>query len=284
MFKQYYHLTKPGIIRGNLVAAIAGFLLASQGEIDLILFLCTLLGTSFVIACGCVLNNYLDKSIDAKMPRTDKRALVTGAISDRNALVFAAILGVAGTWLLYTFVNPLTAFIGLFGLFAYVVLYGLAKRRTVHGTLVGTISGAIPPVAGYTAVSGDIDQAAIILFLILVFWQMPHFYAIAIYRQKDYAAAKLPVLPVIKGVRATKAHILAYIIGFGLVSTLLYFYGYAGELYLVVVVLLSAVWIYSWLNNVSSEDAVGWARRLFFVSLIVLLGICTAIGIDSFIY
>lgn len=284
MIREYYKLTKPGIIRGNLIAALAGFFLASQGNIDLVLLIFTMLGTSLVIACGCVVNNYFDQYIDSKMPRTKKRALVTGKITSQNALIFASLLGFIGFSLLVVFVNVLTAAIGLFGLFAYVVLYGLAKRRTVHGTLVGTISGAIPPVAGYTAVTGNIDQAAIILFLILVFWQMPHFYAIALFRQKDYAAAKLPVLPVVKGVRITKAHILAYIVGFGLVSSLLYVYGYASELYLIVVSALTIIWIYYWYKDIKSLNVVAWARRLFGVSLIVLLGTCVVIGIDSFVY
>lgn len=284
MIREYYKLTKPGIIRGNLIAALAGFFLASQGDIDLLLLIFTMLGTSLVIACGCVVNNYFDQYIDSKMPRTKNRALVTGKISNQNALVFAFIIGIIGTGLLIVFVNVLTAVIGLFGLFAYVVLYGLGKRRTVHGTLIGTISGAVPPVAGYTAVSGSIDQAAIILFLILVFWQMPHFYAIALFRQKDYAAANLPVLPVVKGVRITKAHIFAYIIGFGLVSSLLYVYDYVSVLYLIVVSALTIIWIYYWFKDIKSSNVVAWARRLFGVSLIVLLGTCVVIGIDSFIF
>jgi len=284
VIREYYKLTKPGIIRGNLIAALAGFFLASQGDIDLLLLIFTMLGTSLVIACGCVVNNYFDQYIDSKMPRTKNRALVTGKISNQNALVFAFIIGIIGTGLLIVFVNVLTAVIGLFGLFAYVVLYGLGKRRTVHGTLIGTISGAVPPVAGYTAVSGSIDQAAIILFLILVFWQMPHFYAIALFRQKDYAAANLPVLPVVKGVRITKAHIFAYIIGFGLVSSLLYVYDYVSVLYLIVVSALTIIWIYYWFKDIKSSNVVAWARRLFGVSLIVLLGTCVVIGIDSFIF
>lgn len=283
MIKEYYRLTKPGIIRGNLVAAVAGFLLASQGDFDISVFLFTMIGTALIIACACVINNYFDKGIDAKMSRTKNRALVTGRISDSKALIFASVLGLIGTGLLVLYVNVLTAAIGLFGLFAYVVLYGIAKRRSVHGTLVGTISGAVPPVAGYTAVSGSIDLAAGILFLILVFWQMPHFYAIAIFRQKEYAAAKLPVLPVVKGVRITKAHILAYIIGFGLVSSLLYVYNYTGLLYLVTVECLAAVWIYFWFKNIKSPKVVDWARKLFFISLAVLLGTCVVISIDSFI-
>jgi len=284
VLKEYYRLTKPGIIRGNLIATIAGFFLASQGDIDFALFIFTLVGTAMVIACGCVINNYFDKNIDAKMPRTKNRALATGKIPDQNALIFASVLGVLGTLLLVVFVNLLTAMIGLFGLFAYVVLYGIAKRRTVHGTLVGTISGAIPPVAGYTAVAGTIDQAAVILFLILVFWQMPHFYAIALFRQKDYASAQLPVLPVVKGIYITKVHILAYIIGFGLISSLLYVYDYSGLLYLAVVLGLTVTWIYFWFKDIKSPKVIDWARRLFFVSLIVLLGTCGIISIDSFIY
>ena len=214
MIKDYYSLTKPGIIRGNLITAAAGFFLASKDIVDMKLLLAMLVGTSLVIASGCVLNNYLDISIDKQMARTKKRALVTGTITSKNALIFATILGLSGEIILLIFTNLLTALIGLFGLFVYVIVYGAAKRRSTHGTLVGSLSGAVPPVAGYTAVTGSLDWAALTLFLILVCWQMPHFYAIAIYRYNEYKAAGLPMLPIVKGIRATKLQILNYCLFF----------------------------------------------------------------------
>ncbi len=228
MFKAYYQLTKPGIIYGNAITTVAGFFLASKGHFNLGLFLAALIGISLVIASGCVFNNYIDKDLDATMERTKNRALVTGAISVRGAIVFGAILGLLGLATLGLLTNTLTAEIALLGLFFYVVLYSLAKRRSVYGTIVGSISGAVPPVVGYCAVTGRFDLGALILFLILVFWQMPHFYAIAIFRQQDYTAAGLPVLPVVKGLRTTKIHILFYILAFTIAAAALYIFKFAG--------------------------------------------------------
>ena len=204
MIKTYYLLTKPGIIYGNSINTAGGFLLAAKGVIDPLLFLAALIGTAFVIGSACVFNNYIDREIDEKMARTKKRALVTGDIPVKNALIFGTLLGILGFLILFSYTNLLTGVIGVIGVVMYVVVYGYFKRRTVHGTLIGSISGAIPPVAGYTAVTNLIDTGAILLFLILVFWQMPHFYAIAVYRIEDYKKAGIPVLSVVKGIPTTK--------------------------------------------------------------------------------
>lgn len=282
MIGAYYRLTKPGIIRGNLLSVVAGFLLASQGDIDFVTLAGVLVGTSLIIASGCVINNYLDRKIDAKMDRTKKRALVTGEISVRNAFIYAAVLGLLGFAVLITWVNVLTAAVGLAGLFAYVVLYGIGKRKSIHGTLIGTISGATPPVAGYTAVTNQLDTGAVLLFLILVFWQMPHFYAIALFRLKEYKVAGLPVLPAVRGIQATKKQILYYIMGFIVACCLLAGYGYATTVYAAVMIAAGLFWLYYWHKNVKSKDYEKWAKKLFFVSLNVLLVWAVAISADSF--
>lgn len=283
VFKDYYQLIKPGIIRGNAITATAGFLLAAQGNVKIGLFWAMLGGLSFIIAAGCVFNNYIDRGIDKKMQRTKKRALVQGNISGLSALIYGTVLGIIGTVLLAIYTNPLTLCLALFGFFAYVVLYGLAKRHTVHGTVVGSISGAIPPVVGYAAVSGSLDTAALILFLILIFWQMPHFYAIAIYRQKDYESAKIPVLPIVGGHQATKIQMLMYIAAFTLTASLLSVLGYASYLFLFVVLALGARWFWLSLNGFKVTDDDKWARRMFGFSLIVISVLCTTLAIDSFL-
>src|SRR5262249_37725840 len=150
-----------------------------------------------------------DRNIDAKMERTKKRALVTGKVSPRNSLIFAfSLLAVGLLFLLNT--NALTLSIGIFAIYSYVVLYGIAKRKSVHGTLIGTIPGAASLVAGYVCATNNLDLGAFLLFLIMVSWQMPHFYAIAMYRFRDYKQAKIPVLPVVKGMKRTKLEILFY--------------------------------------------------------------------------
>ncbi len=204
MIKTYTTLTKPGIIFGNAVTATAGFALASKGHVDFLLFCAMLVGLSLVIGSACVWNNYIDRGMDEKMVRTRNRALVKGVIPVPYALCFAMVLSFFGIGLLALTTNLLTVSIAACGFFIYVVLYGISKYRTSLGTLIGSIAGAVPPVVGYTAVTGCVDLAALLLFLIVVFWQMPHFFAIAMYRLEDYTAASIPVLPVSKGIYTAK--------------------------------------------------------------------------------
>jgi protoheme IX farnesyltransferase len=282
LFKTYYRLTKPGIIRGNAVPAIAGFFLASRGSVSYALLLQTLIGISLVIASGCVFNNYLDRNIDKKMARTKQRALAQGTVSARSALTYATVLGLIGLAVLAYYTNLLTVGIGIVGLFFYVIVYGIAKRRSVHSTLVGSISGALPPVAGYVAVSDHLNAAAITLFLILVFWQMPHFYAIAIYRLKEYRAAGLPILSVKTGAAVTKRHMLFYTVLFGIAAVLLSFTAHTGPLYFVVSVLLSLLWLLSGFKGLQTADDDRWARKMFGLSLLVLTTLCVCIGLSGF--
>lgn len=215
MIKQYLQVTKPGIIFGNLISVVGGFLLASKGNIDYPLFLATLVGVSLVVASGCVFNNYIDRDIDKKMERTKNRVLVKGLIQPKISLVYATLLGIAGGALLYFAANALSMWLALAGFIIYVGVYSLyMKRNSVYGTLIGSLSGAAPPVIGYCAVSNEFDAGALILLLIFSLWQMPHSYAIAIFRFKDYQAANIPVLPVVKGISVAKNHITLYILAF----------------------------------------------------------------------
>jgi protoheme IX farnesyltransferase len=284
--KTYYRLTKPGIIYGNGITATAGFFLASRGQLNFWLLIATLVGVSSVIASACVINNFLDQGIDAKMERTKKRALVSKTVTNRNALVYAAVLGIIGFTILVAYTNALTVYIGLTGMVFYVILYGLAKRKTIYGTEVGSISGSMPVVAGYTAVTGRLDLTAVLLFLVLTFWQMPHFYAIAMYRAKDYAAAKLPVMPVVKGMHQTKIRMMAYTLAFGVAACSLTFFDITGYTYLATVTLATAAWLWRGFKGFKTKDTGGdvkWARRMFGFSLIVLLAFSLGISFDNFL-
>lgn len=283
MLKKYYYLTKPGIIRGNLLTAAAGFFLATQGRVNLGLLLAMLAGTSLLVASACVFNNYLDRDIDRLMERTKQRALVSGSVAGKQALIFGSVLGLLGVIALGLFTNLITLCLGLFGFVAYVAVYGYYKRHSVHGTLIGTVSGAVPPVAGYVAVTNHLDSAAVVLFIILVFWQMPHFYAIAMYRHKDYAAAKLPVLPIVKGMSITKIQILLYILGFTVASTMLTLLGYCGYGYLAVSLMLGLTWLSYGIREFNKAEDRLWGRKMFLFSLIVILLLCLSISVDSFI-
>ncbi len=285
VIREYYALVKPGIIYGNAVSVVAGFFLASHGRVDARLFVFTLVGISLVIACGCVINNYIDRDIDALMVRTKNRPLVRGTISGRSAVIFGACLGIIGTIVLATFTNYLTVLIALGGLFAYLVLYSLwSKRHTVHATLIGAISGAVPPVVGYCAVSNNFDVGAVMLFLILFIWQLPHALSIAIYRYDDYSAASIPVLPISRNIHETKLLMTLYTFLF-LASTLfLSILGFTGYLYMAVIAVLGIVWLILSINGFNTINDAAWARKMFFFSLIMILSFTLMIVIDTVRY
>lgn len=283
MFKRYYTLTKPGIIRGNLLPTVGGFFLASQGVVNIPLFLGTIIGTIFVIASGCVFNNYIDREIDSKMERTKNRSLVTGKISNFNALLFGAILGIISFAIFFLTTNILTTAVALMGWIFYVVFYSYFKRRTIHGTLIGGVSGAIPPVIGYVAVTQKIDMGALLLFLILLSWQMPHFYAIGIYRIADYKAAGLPIFSIVKGVNYAKIHMIFYVTLFTISVSLLTLFGLTGYIYLVIMLVLGLIWFVLGVTGFWSKNDNRWAKKMFSYSLIILLIFSVLISIDFYL-
>lgn len=268
--KAYCLLTKPGIILGNVITMAGGFALASKGQIDFLLFLATLMGLGCVIGSACAFNNYIDREADEKMARTKNRPLVRGDIPLRNALIFAATLGLLGVLFLTLFTNLLTVSVALLGFAVYVVLYSFSKYRSIHGTLIGSIAGAVPPVIGYCAVSNRLDPAAWILFLMIVMWQMPHFFAIAIYRMEDYVKASIPVLPIKKGMHQTKVQMLLYILGFMGASSMLTFFHYTGWGFLATALLLGSVWFVLCLQGFKCANDTQWARKMFFFSLVIV--------------
>ena len=281
MIRAYYQLTKPGIIYGNLLTAAAGFLLASKWHIAVRLFAATLGGTSLVIASACVFNNYIDRELDKQMARTKQRALVQGTVSGWNAIIYASLLGVIGFLILGLYTNWLVTIIGAVAFFDYIVLYGIAKRRSVHGTLVGSIAGAAPVVAGYCAVTDRFDGGAVILFLILATWQMPHFYAIAIRRQKDYKAAGLPVLPVKQGIHITKIQIVLYISTFIGANILLSAFGYTAYTYAIIMTLVGLAWLHLGLKGFGTANNTRWARQMFLFSLLIITSLSVMLSVGA---
>lgn len=277
----YISLAKPGIIWGNSMTAIGGFALASKGFANWPLFFSMLLGLSLIIGSACVFNNVIDRKADEKMARTRNRPLVTRALSPSQALVFASSLLPLGTLGLILSTNALTTATALAGFFFYVGIYSFWKYRSVHGTLLGSIAGGAPPLVGYFAVRPELDLGALALFLILIFWQMPHFYSIAIVRSNDYAAASIPVLPVIKGIQTTKIHIFFYTLGFGCVVLLPTVFGYTGYFYAACASILSATWIWLSIQGFRSSADLFWARKIFLSSLAIILSVCLLFFIDG---
>ncbi|TSB48158.1 heme o synthase [Alkalicoccobacillus porphyridii] len=223
-----FETIKTGIIKSNVLAMFAGLCFAlfihggslfnHMGAIIL-----ALVGSSLVIGAAGTFNNLYDRDIDAKMERTKKRPTVTGSMTLKNGLILGILFSITGIILL-AFASPLAALLGFLGLFLYTVPYTIwTKRSTIYNTEVGSLSGAVPPLIGWAAISPDIyHPAAIGLFVLMLIWQMPHFYAIAIRKLDDYRAAGVPMLPVIKGIRRTKIQTLVYLVIL-LASSVLFF-------------------------------------------------------------
>ena len=282
-FRRYYRLAKPGIVYGNAMSAAAGFLFATHRHVDFPLLLEMLAGITLVIASACVANNYLDKDIDAKMARTQKRALVQGTVSDKAAMIYAVILDFAGFFILARYTNALTVIAGLIGLYAYVLAYGWGKRHSVWGTLIGSIPGAMPLLAGYLAVTNTIDTTAVLLFALMAVWQLPHFYSISIYRMKEYKAAGLPVWSVKKGEASTKKQIVILIAIFMILNACLGFLHYAGRAYFFVMIVLSMLWLDKGLRGWENPNPEAWARGMFGFSLIVLMGWSVMLAVNAWL-
>lgn len=276
----YTLLTKPGIVFGNLFTFAAGFVLGTQGTFNFLQFSITFLGLGLIIASACVFNNYIDRNRDQKMERTRKRALAAGTISVQSALLFGSVLGIVGGALLLIFTNFLTFLVAASGFFIYVFPYSLWKSRTVYGTAIGSIAGAVPPVVGYTSASGTLDLAAFLLFALLILWQMPHFFSIALLHLEDYKNAGIPVLPAVKGVLRTKVHTFLYILFFLPVAFLLYFYGYTGIVFLSSVLFLGSAWLTLSYYGFRLEEDLVWSKMMFRLSLVLIMAICIAIPID----
>lgn len=276
---EFYRLTKPGIVYSNAMAAGAGYLFV--GAFEPTVFVSMLIGTMLIIASACVLNNVIDRDIDAHMSRTAKRAVPTGLIASRTAVLYAMALLVAGSAIMWFAVPFIALAVAWVGHAAYVWLYTYSKRVTIHSTLIGTISGSTPPVIGYTAATGHVDLTALLLFMLLVTWQMPHFYAIGIFRKKDYRAAKVPILPVVKGFEATKQQIIFYTTLFIVSAIALSLFGGASWLFALVVGTGALWWLKLCLEPARDQEK--WARRQFIYSLKLLLLMCVMLAFDGFV-
>ncbi|NIK78434.1 protoheme IX farnesyltransferase [Paenibacillus castaneae] len=272
MLKDLIALTKPGLLRLNIFAALGGFLVASKWDIDFVLLICMLIGSTLTIASATVINNYWDRELDLKMERTKNRALPTGRMQPGTVLLYGIILGVIGLAALFVFVNPLAGWLGFFGWFVYIVIYTMwLKRTSTWSTSIGGISGSMPPVIGYCAVTQEIDAGAWILFALLFLWQPAHFWSLAIRRVEEYRAAGFPLLPVVKGIKRTKLQMIPYIALLIPAGILFYTYGYVGIYFLIISVLFGAVWLVHTLSGINAKDTDKWAKINFLISVNYLM-------------
>ncbi|MEW9050333.1 MAG: heme o synthase [Neobacillus sp.] len=283
--KDFLALIKIGIVNSNLITTFTGLWLALHfsgqsflSNLDTVIF--TILGSSLIIAGSCSINNYIDRDIDHLMERTKARPTVTGKVVPAKVLILGIILIALGTmFLLFT---TLTAtVIGLLGVFSYVVLYTMwSKRQLVSNTIIGSISGAVPPLIGWAAVDGNLNIMAWSLFILMFIWQPPHFYALAMRRVEEYRAAGIPMLPVVKGFKTTKKHIVLWVALLLPTPILLTSLGIP---FLILATILNIGWLALGIYGYKIKDDIKWAKLMFVYSLQYLTIIFVAMVIVTLV-
>lgn len=269
VLKDVLAVVKIGIVNSNLITTFTGLWLALHftgkgflSNLDIVFF--ALIGSAFVIAGSCALNNFIDRDIDHLMERTKNRPTVSGSMEPKRVLWFGVFLIAIGTLsLLMTTVTA--AVIGLIGVVTYVFLYTMwSKRRNTFNTVIGSISGAVPPVIGWTAVDDSFHIVPVILFLLMFLWQPPHFLALAMKRCEEYRAAGIPMLPVVHGFAMTKRQIIIWIVA--LLPLPFYLFS-LGVPFLVIATLLNVGWLALGLAGFKMKDDMKWAKWMFIYSL-----------------
>ncbi|WP_042356375.1 heme o synthase [Bacillus rubiinfantis] len=268
-WKDFLALIKIGIVNSNLITTFTGLWLAlhftGQSFLDnLNIVFFTVAGSSLIIAGSCVINNYVDRDIDHLMERTKSRPTVTGKVIPSRVLGLGiSLIGLGTLSLLLTTVTATV--IGLLGVFSYVVLYTLwSKRQLVSNTIIGSISGAVPPLIGWAAVDANLDLMAWALFILMFAWQPPHFYALAMRRVNEYRAAGIPMLPVVKGFKTTKLHIVLWV---ALLLPIPFLLIKLGIPFLILAMLLNVGWLALGIYGYRIKDDIKWAKLMFIYSL-----------------
>ncbi|HEX6240482.1 MAG TPA: heme o synthase [Polyangiales bacterium] len=274
-------LAKPRITLMVLITTAGGLSLA--GGVPALTAVLTLLGTALVVGSANTLNCWLERDSDRLMARTRSRPLPDGRMQPRVALWFGLALGALAIPLLALGVNPLTGALAAIALVSYVAVYTPLKQKSPAALLVGSVPGALPPLIGWTAATGRLEWAGLVLFGILFFWQLPHFIAIAIFRQDEYVRAGIKVLPAVRGLRVAKVHALLHSLLLLAVTMLLVPLHVAGTLYLVVALALGVGMVAMAVRGLSPEAGSKWARQLFAASLIYLPLLFAALAFDALV-
>lgn len=244
LWRAYWELTKPGVVALLMVTAVIGMFLATPGMVPARVLILGSLGLALAMMASAVVNQVMDQRIDAIMARTRNRPLVEGRVNTRAALFFAAVLCVLSLLILDVFINRLTAVLTFFGVIGYAFIYTLwLKRATPQNIVIGGLAGAIPPLLGWTAVTGNVHPHALLLVLIIFAWTPPHFWALAIHRREEYAKADIPMLPVTHGLEFTKTSVLLYTVILLLTALLPYLTGMSGLIYLTGSSVLGAIFL-----------------------------------------
>jgi len=281
--RAFLALTKPRVVSLIVFTAVIGMLLATPGMVPLQVLLAATAGIALVAGAAAAVNCLVEQKIDARMQRTRGRPLPRGELTPLETMVFAGAVGGVGLWLLLHYVNPLTMWLTLATFVGYAVIYTVVlKPLTPQNIVIGGASGAMPPVLGWAAVTGEVTIEALLLFLIIFAWTPPHFWSLALYRTEDYARAGVPMLPVTHGKDYTRLQVLLYtLILFG-VSLLPYAVRMSGWLYLAAAVALGLVYIgYALRIHIAYSDRL--ARSCFRYSIVYLAALFAALLVDHYL-
>jgi heme o synthase len=279
-WKDYLALCKPKVVLLMLLTVIVGAVVSTPGWPDLVKLNIALLGIGACAASGAAINHMIDHRLDAKMARTKNRPIPQGIVTPMQGLFFALVLASLGLSLLWYQVNPTTAWLTLFSLIGYAVIYTMfLKRATPQNITIGGLAGAMPPLLGWTAMTGHVEPNALLLVLIIFAWTPPHFWALALHRKEEYAEADIPMLPVTHGEQFTRLHIVLYSLLLFATTLLPFVFGMSGLLYLVGILLLNMrkVWL---LKQLFDNTQVNAPFRLFKYSIQYLMWLFLLILID----
>ena len=280
--RQFYALSKPRVVALIVFCAVIGMFLATPGFVRLDILLAGTIGIWFVAGAAAAVNCLVEQKIDALMARTRGRPLPRGQVTSNETLLFAGVVGGVGLWVLYNLVNPLTMWL-TFGTFVgYAIIYTvILKPLTPQNIVIGGLSGAMPPLLGWTAVTGEVAPEALLLVLIIFAWTPPHFWALALYRTEEYAKAGLPMLPVTHGNKYTRLHVLLYSLILFACTLLPFAYGMSGLIYLVSALVLSSMFVvYAVRLYITYSDDL--AKRTFRFSIIYLSLLFAALLVDHY--
>jgi protoheme IX farnesyltransferase len=282
-WRGYLQLTKPKVVSLIAFTSLAGSLLASPVPPRFKVLFWSTFGVALASGCAATINQVIDRRIDAQMARTCARPLPAGLLTQRNALVFAAVMGATAMLILGWLVNRLTAILTFSSLIGYAVIYtAWLKRATPQNIVIGGAAGAIPPLLGWVSVTNSIDPDALILFLIIFLWTPPHFWALAIARRDDYARAGIPMLPVVYGVEHTRRRMLQYTLLLAIVTLLPFLVRMSGIIYLLAAFVLNARFLCHALS-LNSNGASASPMRVFKFSVTYLMWLFAALLIDHYL-
>ena len=281
-WSDYYELTKPNVVALIIFCGVVGMFLATPSFPEISVLIFGTLGIGLSASSAAVINHVLDIQIDQQMSRTKARPLPQGKISESKALIFSGILGMLPMFILFVFINTLTAILTFLSLIGYAIIYTVfLKRATPQNIVIGGAAGAAPPVLGWTAVTGEIHGNALILFLIIFLWTPPHFWALAIAKKDDYEKANIPMLPVTHGSAFTRLFILNYTILLVGITILPYQTGMSGLIYLITAILTGIAFIW-YAIKLKGEENIELSMRVFRFSIHYLIILFAALLVDHY--